>query len=88
MRCFFLAYLRYIKILFLSVLTYCEFLGIPCLLLVSFTDSELPDSITLSGFQSLFKVPEIRSLNVADVKTSQARLKKLVSLQQKDNLFV
>jgi hypothetical protein len=69
-------------------LTHCEFSAIPCLLLSSYTDSESPDSITLSGFRNLFDVPEIGSGLCVGQKLVQTRLKKIASIQQKDNLFV
>ena len=70
------------------MLTHSEFLGLPGLILVSYTDSEQPDSITMSGFRALFKIREIVGTLEADSKTVQARLKKLAALEQKDNLFV
>ena len=72
-----------------SVLTHCEFSGTPCLSLISFTDSEHPDSITMSGFRILFKIPELGQLFAqVDSKEVHLRLKKLSAVQQKDNLFV
>jgi hypothetical protein len=69
-------------------LTHCEFSSIRGLLLASFTDSERPDSITLSGFRTLLKLPDVPNISGVDNKIAMARLKAIASRQQKDNLFV
>jgi hypothetical protein len=74
---------------FFPVLTRCQFSGIPALTLASYTDSENPDSITLSGFRILFQFPEVGTmLGQVEAGEVKDRLKRLSAAQQKNNLFV
>ena len=63
-----------------AILTDRTFAGKPCLLVINYTDSENPDSITLGGFSSFFNVPLVKQLlSSVPCANSSERLKKLHS---------
>lgn len=73
-----------------AVLTACTFSQKHCLMLLNYTDSQKADSITLSGFSSLFNVNGLlQLLNKVSNKTSLDRLKKLQSRSTgSENIFM
>ena len=81
--------LRLTSIASFSVLTHCQFSGVPALLLTSYTDTGSPDSISMSGFRILFKFRDVaKHLSEVEVAEVKKRLRLLSAGQQKNNLFV
>lgn len=73
-----------------AVLTDRIFSQKPCLLLLNYTDSQKADSITLSGFSSLFNVAGLsKIIRKVSNQTSINRLKKLQSRSTgSENIFM
>ena len=61
----------------------------PCLLLLNYTDSQKPDSITLGGFSSIFSTTHLKNLiKPIPIQMSVQRLKKLQrSTYANENIF-
>jgi len=78
-----------IKGLGASVLIDRTFNSKPCLLLLNYTDSQKPDSITLSGFSSIFGTKHLKNLiKPIPIQMSVQRLKKLQrSTYANENIF-
>jgi len=78
-----------IKGLGASVLIDRTFNSKPCLLLLNYTDSQKPDSITLGGFSSIFSTTHLKNLiKPIPIQMSVQRLKKLQrSTYANENIF-
>jgi len=74
-----------------AILTRAEFTSKPGCLLVSYTDVDTSDSLTLKGFlQTFFKLGEVENLSLVPVSTqvSTSRLKTLFERQERGQIFM